>query len=135
MDKLNFNSEKSIARIDRIQELLRSQAMTQQELADAIFVSNRYARDYIIYLQEIGSIYVADFRQGNLPGNRRQHFPLYRWGEGVDAVAPMTERKSSAVNDQDQDERRDRAAALKKAKAIKPFRDWSAAWIPTRGHS
>jgi hypothetical protein len=131
MDKLNFNSEKSVARIERIQELLRSQAMSQQELADAIFVSNRYARDYIVYLQEIGCIHIADFRRGTLPGNRRHHIALYRWGMGADAVAPPMERKPRTIAT-DPDERRDRAVALKKAAAIQPFRDWSAAWIPTR---
>lgn len=134
MDNLNFNSEQSINRIDRIQELLRSQAMTLQEIADALFISKRYARDYITYLQEIGSVHIADFRKGNLPGNCRQYLALYRWGMGVNAAAPMIERKPKAAAI-DADERRDRAAALKKAKAIQPFRDWSAAWIPTRGQA
>lgn len=132
MDNLNFQSAASIQRIERIQQLLRQQAMTAQEIADAIHISRRYARDYIIYLQEIGSIHIADFRKGNLPGNCRQYMALYRWGMGADAVSPMAERKAEPDDVQDPEERRDRAVALKKAKAIQPFRDWTAAWIPTR---
>ena len=132
MVHLNANTPQSIKRIERIQELLRSDAMTLQEIADAVFISKRYARDYIIYLQEIGSIYIADFRKGNLPGNCRHYLAMYRWGSGVNAVSPMDEKIEL---DQDMEERLDRVAAIKKAKAIKPFRDWSAAWIPTRGNS
>jgi hypothetical protein len=128
MDNLNFRSEASVQRIDRIQEMLRQQPLTLQEIADGINISRRYARDYVNYLQEIGSIYIADFRKGNLPGNCRHYLAMYRWGTGTDAAAPIAE----PVETQDQDESRDRAAAMKKAKAIQPFRDWTAAWIPTR---
>jgi biotin operon repressor len=119
MDKINIYSTASAQRIERIQELLRGQALTLQEIADAINISRRYARDYINYLQEVGSVYIADFRKGYLPGNCRHYLALYRWN-------------AASVTEADDGEQIDRVQAQKKAKSIKPFRDWTAAWIPTR---
>ncbi len=126
MDKLNVYSIASVQRIDKIQELLRGQALTLQEIADAVNISRRYARDYISYLKDAGSIYISGFRKGHLPGNCKQYLPLYRWGGDADSVEPAKPEK-------DPDEQIDRVIAMRKAKSIKPFRDWTAAWIPTRG--
>jgi hypothetical protein len=137
MDNLSFQSSTSIQRIDKIQELLRQQSMTLQELADGINISTRYAREYINHLQETRCVYIADFRKANNIGNARGYVPLYRWGSGPNAAMPEREHKAKAAERTIKlyggDEKQDRDKAIRKARAIKPFRDWTAAWIPTRG--
>lgn len=130
MDRLNFGSEQSIKRIDRIQEILRSQSLTMQEIAEQINVTKRYAQEYIHHLQDIHCVYIAEYRKDIRPNSWR-HVALYRWGNNPNAK--VLDRQYKAPASPDAEERRDRALALKKAKLIKPFRDWSAAWIPTRG--
>lgn len=135
MAHLTFTDARSQARIDRIQHFLRQQPATLQELADALFMSLRLATLYVDHLQATGQMHVCEFRR-----YKRQSYTvwksIYAWGPGADAPPPdrskrahEARRRAEIAADAD---RHDREKARRRAAKIKPHRDWTASWIPTR---
>lgn len=78
-DHNNFNSEVALRRIARIQELLRQNPSSAQEIADAIHMTVRWARDYLIYLVAQRQAHVAGYRRQKVTTLNR-NIALYGWG-------------------------------------------------------
>ncbi len=135
MYQMTFTSTAALNRIERIQQLLRHEPSTIQEIADAVFISLRYATDYIRHLREHGQVYICEYRRDDCKVNRVFR-PLYAWGTGTDAPSP--DRSSRArqaeyrARIRADPEKWQRELARRKARRLKPRRDWTAEWIPTR---
>lgn len=135
-DRLNgmkFTRRATLARIERIQQLLRQQPSTIQEIADAVHISKRYATEYVSYLREQGKLHICDYRRE--PRDCYQVYkPLLAWGPGADAPHPdrssrvrQAEHRAKIADDP---VRKEIELAKRRAKAIKPHMDWTSAWIP-----
>lgn len=133
---MTFTKPAALARIDRIQHLLRQQPSTVQEIADAVHISKRYASEYVEYLRAQGRIHVCEYRREQRAAYQ-VYKPLFAWGIGADAPPPDRSdkvRQAEARAKMNLDpEAKDKSLALRRAKSIKPRRDWTAAWIPSRG--
>ena len=133
---MTFTSEAAKRRIDKIQQLLRGQDLAIADLADQIHLTLYWARAYINYLHDTKQVHIASYQV-----RRHQHYDrqiaLYCWGEATDAAKPaaMTylekahKRRAMIAADPDM---QDKEAAKRRAKYIKPARDWAASWIPTK---
>jgi len=132
---MTFDTKMALARIERFQLALRRQDCTAQELADAVFLHPRYAVQYIRYLHDQGRIHICEYRLVRMIFKLCAH-PVYAWGPGADAPPPkrLTHAERSRIRRKDP-EFRLREAAKQRAKRIMPYRDWTAAWIPTRGQA
>ena len=134
--RMTFTSEVAGIRIMKIQHLLRGQMMTVEELGGEIHITQRWMRAYVVHLHKKGQIHIAGWRKQNI--NRyTTYLQLYAWGSGDDVARPAGETKIER-------QRRVRAElvadelahaaslAKRRAKRVKPARDWAASWIPTR---
>jgi len=86
MGKMNFNTDLSQRRIERIQKALRGQAMGVQEISDAIFLSKRWMHSYITHLHSAGLIHIECYRERT--DKATWQVAQYRWGKGTDAPQP-----------------------------------------------
>lgn len=120
----------------RIEAALRERQMTAEELGQAVSRSKGVICRYIAELQKQKQIHIA--RWETRKNRHVWHIPIYEWGADEDAPPPKK------MTDAERKRARAKARAIdpeiliqeqlkKKAAAIKPFRDWTAAWIPTRG--
>lgn len=133
---MSFISPAAVARIDRIYQLLRQQHMTVQEIADAVFISTRYAREYMSHMRSGGLAHIVSYRKIQRE-TRYDYVPVYAFGPGEDAEKPLAlrnidksrEHRAKIAADP---EAHDREKARRRAARIKPHRDWTAAWIPTK---
>jgi predicted ArsR family transcriptional regulator len=78
-DHNNFDSEVALRRIARIQEILRREPSTAQEVADAIQMTVRWARDYLVHLVAQRQAHVADYRRVKV-NTLNRNVALYGWG-------------------------------------------------------
>ena len=122
--------------MERIQELLRRQDMTLQEISDSIHMSTRWAREYINHLHELKMIHIAEYRLRTLEVKTVSQ-PIYCWGNARDEPKPppLTGAQKAArirnIIKSDQ-ELHEKTLAKRRAAKWTPQRDWTAAWIPTR---
>ena len=136
MHKMTFQSDAARRRIDKIQQLLRATDMPITEVAEQIHLTLYWARAYMRHLHERQLVHIVSYRK-----QRRLeydcHVALYCWGAGIDAEKPepaspaeqQRDRRAKLAADKDAHEK---SLALRRAKKIKPARDWAAAWIPTK---
>jgi hypothetical protein len=91
--KMSFTKSLAVARIERIQHLLRGQHLTVYELADGVCLSPAATRIYIAHLRRERQLFIAGWR---LPetGICRRWQPLFAWGDGKDAKKPPTDQAS-----------------------------------------
>lgn len=80
---MNFESELSKARLLKIQELLRGQALTTAELADELGVTSKYALFYVMHLRENNQIHIES-KVRYAPTERGT--PRFRWGPSVEGA-------------------------------------------------
>lgn len=140
MAKMTYESERALRRIERIQQLLRGQDMTAQEVADGIYMDVRRARMYLRYLLEKKMIYVKRWEKRRYEGKARW-IPYYGWGNAKSAPMPGSKETSAEAQRRRYKERiaRDPDAhesflARLKAKRLKPKADPLMAWIPKKSH-
>lgn len=129
---MKFTSKPSLARIERIQQVLRGRAMTYAEVAAEIHMADTSTLIYINHLRSIYCIYIEDWRRQN-----RYYVPLFRWGDEPDAEKPpnMTSTERARVLQEKlkaDPVEHEIALARRRAKKFKPQRDWAASWIPTK---
>lgn len=130
---LKLKERASIARVEKLQHLLRQQPSTVFEIADALYISRRYADAYIVRLKADGLIYVSEYRR-----EKRRAYqvyqPLYAWGIGADAPPPDRPVRVRVTEHRKQLSHEDveKQNAKRRASRIQPHMDWSTAWIPRR---
>ncbi len=126
-----FSSAATHARIERIRDALRIREMTTIEIAEAVGIHPAYAREYVKHLRETFQIHIVGY--ATIKDQHTWHKPIYAWGVGADAPPPkrLSHAERSRIRRLDP-EFRLREAAKQRAKRIVPYRDWTAAWIPTR---
>jgi len=131
-----FNTPVTLLRIERIKDLLSRRYMTLNEIAEATHISVRWARAYLNHLHKDKIIYIAAYRYKHLDVKTVSH-ALYKLGSKEDAYRPLPlssaqrmARQRKIINE-DAD-LREKLLAQRRAARIKPRRDWTAAWIPTR---
>lgn len=137
MAKMQFNTELSLRRLERIQEFLRGGVATVQEIADSIHMSKRWAYEYVNYLHGQRKIYISSYRRVIRTNKSGLWIPVYRWGEGKDAVRPaartMAENsRKYRRNPERRDDILEQKRKSRRLKSIVPIRDWTAAWIPNK---
>lgn len=137
MSEMKFNTDLSRRRIEQIQNLLRREDCSVQEIADGIFIAKRWAYSYVNHLHENKRIHIASYRKSVRPNKAWTFIPLYCWGEAKDAKRPakMSQaeyKKRYRKNIETGDDIREREMMKKRAKRLVPVRDWTAAWIPTK---
>lgn len=135
MAEMKFTRAAALARLDRIQELLRQQPATVHEIADAVFISRRYAEAYVQHLRDRGLVHIREYRR-QVRETYQTFRAIYAWGPGKDAAVPdrspavrQQERRAKIAKDV---EAKARELAQRRAKSIKPHTDWTSAWIPRR---
>jgi hypothetical protein len=88
-------------------------------------------------LREQKKVYIVSWTR--TPEGKKDHpLAVYRWGNGKDKRRPR--EKSSAQRQREtrarmveDDLAHEAHKARRRAKRIKPYRDWMAAWIPSKG--
>lgn len=80
----SMTSDLDIARLARVQELLRGAAMTIQEVADAIGMTKPSGRAYVLYLYDLGDVYIEHYGMTG-PNHVGKPCKYYRWGDHDDA--------------------------------------------------
>ena len=134
-DKLTFKNPAALARLLRIQGLLRQEPSTLSEIAAVVHISVRYAREYLSNIRERRQAYVHSYRQDRVCEYATWK-PLYAWGTKKDAKEPDTsarakqERRRARINADPLAKASE--LAKRRAKAIKPFTDWTSSWIPRK---
>lgn len=133
---MTFATQSAVLRIQRIQQMLRAQDMTVQEIADGIHLTLRWTREYIAHLHLNKMVHVAGYRLQSMQHKTVSH-ALYCWGQAKDAPkpAPLTSAQRAKRQRElllDDLEARDKALAKRRAARWTPQRDWTASWIPTR---
>ncbi len=131
MSEGKFSQAQSKLRIERIKAALLAREMTADELADTVHIHRSYAREYIKHLREQWLLHIVGYSA--VKDRHLWHKPIYAWGAGADAPPPKKLTNSQRAKMRRADpEKRLQDAMKARAKNIKPHRDWSAAWIPTR---
>lgn len=137
MGVMAYNTPLSERRIAQIQHLLRRQDMTAHEIADGIFMTKRWAQDYLSYLHREKKIHISEWRRMIRSNGGPIAIAVYCWGYAQDATRPTPLTKAEITrryrnHPEHADERRERDKMIKRAKRMTPHRDWTAAWIPVR---
>jgi len=135
--KMTFITERAKNRIARIEQLLQGDGMPVLEICAALCITPRWGREYIRYLREQKKVYIVSWTR-TTDGKKDHPLAVYRWGDGKDKRRPR--RKSGAQRQRETRERmvEDDLAhevhkARRRAKRVKPSRDWTAAWILSKG--
>lgn len=132
MAKMSFTTEASKRKLTRLQELLRQQPCTVQDLADGLFTTVRTANEYLSHLRDNKLVRVERYE---LRKTTYEHYvPVYIWGKGKDAKRPkpktpaerMRIHRKRVATDQDL---KDLANAKRRAKRRKIKPDWTSCWI------
>ena len=136
MAKSTLNSKLALKRIEKIQELLRKNELSANEIADGIFMCVRWARKYVSHSHKNKLIYISSYKRFMLNGKSSVR-AMYSWGNKPDAVKPpaLTDReKSQRTRDliKDDVDRHERLLALRRNKRIVLSPDWTSSWIPRR---
>lgn len=131
MTSKDFSGKACQARIERIRAALLMREMTSAELAEAVHIHPTYMREYINHLREAFWIHIAGYQA--VKRAHTWHLPIYAWGAGADAPPPRRPTHAERARQRRKDPEKKLQDAMRvKAKKIKPYRDWTAAWIPTR---
>ena len=136
MAKTTLKTKLALRRIDKIQEVLRKEDLTVNEIAEKIYMSLRWAREYVKKLHNEGVIHIACYRRYDLSQQSAVR-ALYCWGSATDAVKPppltpyeRTKRTRQLIySDID---RHQKLLALRRDKKFKKEADWTSSWIPRR---
>jgi len=75
----NFDSDVALRRIGRIQEILRQHPASSHEIADAIHMTERWAKTYLTHLVAQRQAHVANYRR-QVVNKLSRNVPLYGWG-------------------------------------------------------
>ncbi len=91
-DYMTFRRAPAVAKIARIEALLRAEALTVLQLAERLHVTKKTAMTYMQHLRPQLHIACWDTSRPGTPA------PAYAWGEGKDAKRPRakTDRENSA---------------------------------------
>jgi len=134
--RMTFTSTTASKRIEKIQQLLCEKGMTVSELRTEIHLTPRWVRAYLKYLQEKKQVYITAWRR-TTEDKKDYPIPVYRWGSARNARKPAP--KPSVLRQQILRKKlvADPAShashlAMRRAKRLKPYRDWASSWIPTR---
>ena len=85
---MNPSHPLTVRRLEAIQQALRKGDMNLHEIADTVFMSMRWVRDYITYLhEEQKAVHIADwiYRKG---GRHEYPVAVFRFGPGRDKKKP-----------------------------------------------
>ncbi len=131
MNSRDFSNKAYQARIERIRAALSMCEMTSAEIAQAVHIHPTYLREYIRHLRETFQIHIAGYQA--VKRTHTWHLPIYAWGAAADAPPPRRPTHAERARLRRKDpEKKLQDAMRAKARQIKPHRDWTAAWIPTR---
>jgi len=136
MHKMTFASEAAQRRIEKIQQLLRGADMSMHEICNEIHLTPYWTRKYLQHLHEQGRIHIASYRCQKR--NEYECFvALYCWGAATDAQKPTYDelrehKRQKRIAKRDDVEAHELHLKKRRAARIKPQRDWTAAWIPTK---
>lgn len=136
MAKSTLNSKLALKRIEKIQELLRKNELSANEIAGGIFMCTRWASQYVSYAHKNKLIYISSYKRFMLNGKSSVR-AMYSCGNKPDVVKPppLTDKeKSQRKRDLIKADvaRHERLLALRRNKRIVQSPDWTSSWIPRR---
>ncbi len=137
MASMTFTRPSAVMRMGRIEALLRTGDKTVYEIAEGVFITIRYAREYVAYIHKLRMVHIADYAYRTTGKGSTTRTALYRLGPGIDAPKPaaLTPKESQArhrarVNlDPDLSERK---RAVRRALRRPATPDWAASWVPRK---
>lgn len=135
MHKMQFNRPASLAKIDRILEMLTKRGMTVHEVSDALPLTKRNTLDYLTHLHKCGRIFIEKWVRDVDHSERMYPRPMFRAGINRDDAPkpePLTadQRKKRAWARIKEDPDRHMTYTLKKrVKRLKLRPDRAAAWM------
>jgi hypothetical protein len=88
MARLTFTKPASLAKLQRIRDMLAARPMNVHEIADALPISKRWAIDYVLHLHDCQEIHVLRWDKEIEARAKRHAVEVWTLGPGVDAPRP-----------------------------------------------
>lgn len=117
---INYSTPKSRATCDKIVALIEERGRSAETIADLLGVNLSTVRNHLRHLVDTGRV----------RSHGKQRVAITDRNYWIATTAPL-DAPCETTDDCDIEEKMNRDAKKKLAQ-IKPFRDWSAAWIPDR---
>lgn len=133
MASMSFTQPAALRRIETIKRLLEQEDQTVASVSGQVFISRRWAREYLDHLRSIGLAHICGYKR-ELEGERSYPRAIFRIGSGVDAKKPkaLTNKQRTARRRQrrkDDPEFYLRERSLNRLRKMRPKPDAAAAWL------
>lgn len=99
MSEMSFTTEAARIKLSRIRELLKANAMTAHELADAVPMSKRWVQAYLNHLKDDERIYIHSWAHDIEQCERSYPRPIYKAvvpRKDADKPEPLTKAQRQA---------------------------------------
>jgi len=134
MKTMSYTSKPSIARLERLRDLLDAKTLTVEQAANATHIDQRWAREYLNHLVSIGDAHICGHILDIESSKRRYPRAIYAYGPGQAAQRPtpltlrQRQKRREALVRKDPELWIERNAK-RRARRFSPKPDKAAAWL------
>jgi hypothetical protein len=133
MARMSFTTDRAQYKIERIKALITEQGLTLEAIAQAVPISKRWARAYIVHLHAAGQVYITHWTHDE--GESRAYLrPVYMAGDKPSAPRPPAftrceiGRRKRAKIKADPELYMNHIARERRRRFV-PRADWASAWM------